>query len=158
MTEQPQEQVINPMQIPLQQLRSMHSEIAEEMETLMSSFAHLKTVQAKYNDCLENLTELTPKNLDNEILVPLTTSLYVPGKLSDVEKVIVDVGTGYYIEQAVPDAKNYYTRKVDFLKGNLAKLQETVNDRKSKLDALRDIINLRVAQAQKEQGQAAQKT
>jgi prefoldin alpha subunit len=25
--------------------------------------------------------------------------LYVPGKLSNVEKVIVDIGTGYYVEK-----------------------------------------------------------
>ena len=33
------------------------------------------------------------------ILVPLTTSLYVPGTLADTENVIVDVGTGFYVEK-----------------------------------------------------------
>jgi len=33
------------------------------------------------------------------ILVPLTTSLYVPGTLADAENVIVDVGTGFYVEK-----------------------------------------------------------
>ena len=32
------------------------------------------------------------------MLVPLTASLYVPGKFDDAEKVLVDVGTGYFIE------------------------------------------------------------
>lgn len=36
---------------------------------------------------------------DKPILVPLTTSLYVPGKLADTENVIVDVGTGFYVEK-----------------------------------------------------------
>lgn len=31
--------------------------------------------------------------------MPLTNSLYVPGKLSDPEHVIVDVGTGYYVQK-----------------------------------------------------------
>ena len=31
--------------------------------------------------------------------MPLTTSLYVPGTLADREKVIVDVGTGFYVEK-----------------------------------------------------------
>jgi prefoldin alpha subunit len=35
----------------------------------------------------------------DEILVPLTSSLYVKGKLADREKVIVDVGTGFYVEK-----------------------------------------------------------
>lgn len=36
---------------------------------------------------------------DGTILVPLTSSLYVRGKLADRNKVIVDVGTGYYVEK-----------------------------------------------------------
>lgn len=36
------------------------------------------------------------------LLVPLTTSLYVPGTLAGTENVIVDVGTGYYVEKARP--------------------------------------------------------
>lgn len=36
---------------------------------------------------------------DKEILVPLTNSLYVPGKLKKTDTVIVDVGTGYFIEK-----------------------------------------------------------
>lgn len=34
-----------------------------------------------------------------EILIPLTSSLYVPGKLADRQKVIVDIGTGFYVEK-----------------------------------------------------------
>lgn len=36
---------------------------------------------------------------DKPILVPLTTSLYVPGTLADTDNVIVEVGTGYYVEK-----------------------------------------------------------
>jgi hypothetical protein len=32
-------------------------------------------------------------------LVPLTNSLYVPGKLCDPDHVIVDVGTGYFVRK-----------------------------------------------------------
>jgi prefoldin subunit 5 len=36
---------------------------------------------------------------EKQILVPLTTSLYVPGVLADTENVIVDAGTGFYVEK-----------------------------------------------------------
>lgn len=31
--------------------------------------------------------------------MPLTTSLYVPGKLASTQTVLVDVGTGFYVEK-----------------------------------------------------------
>lgn len=32
------------------------------------------------------------------LLLPLTSSLYVPGALAETEKVLIDIGTGYYVE------------------------------------------------------------
>lgn len=34
-----------------------------------------------------------------DVLVPLTNSLYVKGKLSRPDRVLVDIGTGFYIEK-----------------------------------------------------------
>lgn len=40
-----------------------------------------------------------------KVLVPLTNSLYVGGTLSDAEHVIVDIGTGFYVEKVIIDEK-----------------------------------------------------
>ena len=48
----------------------------------------------RFQDSGDSLGKLTPENKDKEILVPLTGSMYVPGQLSNAEKVLVDVGTG----------------------------------------------------------------
>ncbi|GKT48403.1 prefoldin subunit 5 [Colletotrichum spaethianum] len=37
---------------------------------------------------------------EKSVLVPLTNSLYVRGELSDPKHVIVDIGTGFYVEKA----------------------------------------------------------
>ena len=50
-------------------------------------------------------------------LLPLTASLYVPGRLSDAEKVIVDVGTGYYVEKTREQATHYYKDKIAYTNG-----------------------------------------
>ena len=38
--------------------------------------------------------------------------MYVPGKLSDTEKVVVEIGTGYYVEKDIPAAREYFAGKV----------------------------------------------
>lgn len=40
----------------------------------------------------------SPESLDKRLLAPLTESLYVPGLLANIDRVIVDVGTGYLAE------------------------------------------------------------
>ena len=39
--------------------------------------------------------------IDKNVLIPLTSSLYVPGKLKTTETVIVDIGTGYFVEKVI---------------------------------------------------------
>ncbi|CAO3647441.1 unnamed protein product [Cunninghamella echinulata] len=60
-------------------------------------------------------------------------------KSFNVEKVIVDVGTGYYVEKSVDDASKFYNEKVDFVKKNLAKLEENIT---GKQNSLRAIVNV----------------
>ena len=36
------------------------------------------------------------------LLLPLTSSVYVAGALASSETVLVDIGTGYYIEVCIP--------------------------------------------------------
>jgi prefoldin alpha subunit len=66
---------------------------------LTSSFGQLKQAQNRFADCIESCQAINAANKDKTILVPLTSSLYVPGKLANVEKVVVDIGTGYYAEK-----------------------------------------------------------
>ena len=44
---------------------------------------------------------------DKEVMVPLTSSLYVPGVMDDTDKVLVEVGASYFIEQNNKAAINY---------------------------------------------------
>jgi hypothetical protein len=45
-------------------------------------------------------------------MVPLTNSLYVPGRLADVDEVLVDIGTGYYAKKSIASAQDFMERKV----------------------------------------------
>jgi hypothetical protein len=75
------------------------------LEHLTTSHAKLRAAQAKFRDCVNSInygvTGSAKKGTDgrDEILVPLTSSLYVKGRLTDREKVLVDVGTGFYVEK-----------------------------------------------------------
>ncbi|KAF9552659.1 subunit of tubulin prefoldin, partial [Lunasporangiospora selenospora] len=112
----------------------------------------LKQAQTRFSDCIESCKAIDQKNKDKTILVPLTNSLYVPGKLANVEKVIVDVGTGYY---TVEDAIKFYNTKVDFVKENLEKIQTTVAQKQGNLRSLVDVMQYKLHIQQQGQKAAA---
>ncbi|CAO3688235.1 unnamed protein product [Umbelopsis vinacea] len=121
-------------ELELPQLQQIKTQLEE-------SYSQLRGAQARFNDCKDSVDTLkTEKPEDKTILVPLTSSLYVPGKLSNVETVIVDVGTGYFVEKSVADASQFYKTKIEYIKGSAAKLQETITNKQSNVRALVNVM------------------
>ncbi|XP_020271173.1 uncharacterized protein LOC109846359 [Asparagus officinalis] len=79
-------------------------------------------------------------------LVPLTASLYVPGTLDDADRVLVDVGTGYFIEKTMDEGKNYCERKINLLKSNYEELIEVASKKKSMADEVGLVLQAKLRQ------------
>ncbi|PPQ99379.1 hypothetical protein CVT24_009209 [Panaeolus cyanescens] len=151
---QPQSQTISITDLDVPQLSEVRKQLEEELNHLTNSFAQLKQAQAKFKSCIENVNEVKPQNKGKTILVPLTNSLYVPGKLSDPDHVIVDVGTGYYVQKTRPQAIKYYTAKVDYIRTNLDTLEETITKKRDNMNSIISVLQSKI-QAQTQGGPTA---
>jgi len=60
------------------------------------------------------------------LLIPITTSLYVQGQFSNNKKVVIDYGTGYYVERSTDQAMDFCDRKIEFLKKNADKVRQLI--------------------------------
>ncbi|RDL42027.1 Prefoldin [Venustampulla echinocandica] len=122
-----------------QQLSQVKKQFEEELTHLSNSFTQLRAAQAKFRECLKSIAGgVTAKVKGNPILVPLTASLYVPGTLADAENVIVDVGTGFYVEKSTKDANKFYEGKVEELGGNLKALEKILQEKTDGLRLIED--------------------
>ncbi|KAK9380648.1 Prefoldin [Kockiozyma suomiensis] len=140
-----------------QQLNEVKNQLEQELEHLTQSFQKLRQAQAKFKECIASIDRTAkPENKGKSILVPLTSSLYVPGKIEDVETVMVDVGTGYYVEKKPKDAIVFYESKVSTLQQNLGDLENIVNNKAGNLRVVDDVLRQKVLAAQ--QGQPAKAT
>uniref|UniRef100_A0A8C7WSE1 Prefoldin subunit 5 n=1 Tax=Oryzias sinensis TaxID=183150 RepID=A0A8C7WSE1_9TELE len=126
-----------------------------DFEFLTSSIGQFKVVQTKYVEAKDSLNVLTENNKGKELLVPLTSSMYVPGTLNDVEHVLVDVGTGYYVEKNVKDSKEFFKRKIDFLTKQIEKIQPTLQEKHGMKQAVIEVMNMKLQQLQSQQGSQA---
>ncbi len=85
---------VNLATLSIQQLDQFKGQCIQEIQLLQQSLANLKMVQQSFISSEQSLDQLKPIQQDKEILVPLTGSLYVPGKLKSSDRVLVDIGTG----------------------------------------------------------------
>ena len=70
----------------------------------------------KFGFSEDSLRAICPENAEKPLIVPLTSSLYITGQVGDIDKVIVDVGTGYFIEKSPTAATDFLQRKQADLK------------------------------------------
>ncbi|MQL77007.1 hypothetical protein Taro_009421, partial [Colocasia esculenta] len=91
----------------VEQVKAVKEQSDLEVNLLQDSLNKIRTATARLEIASNALHDLSlrpqgklilPILSLSKILVPLTASLYVPGTLDDAEKVLVDVGTGYFIE------------------------------------------------------------
>ncbi|NXV81219.1 PFD5 protein, partial [Atlantisia rogersi] len=114
----------------------------QEVEFLSSSIAQLKVVQTKYVEAKDCLNVLTKSN-EGEGGTP---GMYVPGKLSDVERVLIDVGTGYYVEKTADDARDFFKRKIDFLTKQMEKIQPALQEKHAMKQAVVEMMSQKIQQ------------
>jgi len=145
------QQPVDVTELNVAQLQDVRKQLEQELQHLTASYGQLKAAQARFRTCIESINAIQPQKGQRELLVPLTSSLYVPGKLTDSKKVLVDVGTGYYVERSTEDAKKMYEGRVEFVAKSLEQLQETITRKEDNMRVVRDILVVKVSQQQQQQ-------
>ncbi|EDW98010.1 probable prefoldin subunit 5 [Drosophila yakuba] len=107
-----------------EQLIQIKQEFEQEMTNVQDSLSTLHGCKAKYAGSKEALETFQPNWENRQILVPLTSSMYVPGRVKDLNNFVIDIGTGYYIEKDLEGAKDYFKRRVDYVQEQIEKIEK----------------------------------
>lgn len=116
-----------------QQLVQLSKSIEQEIDLLTQSYSQLVSASNKFADSRLVLNYLKERSQGKEIMVPLTSSLYVPGVMEDNNKVLLEVGAGYFIEENADKAREYCERKAKALQENGTKVGEIIQVKKVQL-------------------------
>ena len=100
---------------------------------LTQSYSQLVSATNKFHDSKLVLNFVKERAGGKEMMVPLTSSLYVPGRMDDNEKVMVEVGAGYFVEENIDKARQYCERKSKQLQENATKVGEIIQVKKVQL-------------------------
>lgn len=72
--------------------------------------------------------------------------MYVPGHIQDTEKVVIDIGTGYYVEKDLDSAKDYFKRKVEFVSEQIEKIDILGYEKSQIRDAICEVMTVKMQQ------------
>jgi prefoldin alpha subunit len=157
MGDQPQQ--YNLAKLSIEQLGKLKQALESEVDQLMSAHMHLRNAFNRMSNSKETIRRFATQDPGHEMLVPLTNSLYVPGKIENVESLLVDVGTGYFIEKSSKQAQKFLGRKVSQVAAKQIELEKSIGSKRGQLEQVMNVMaqKSRIMQAvQAQQAQQAQ--
>lgn len=102
----------------LEELNQAKQQEEQRLQALTSRYAQLRSAAARLNASQRAVNELTPSCEGKELMVPLTESVYVPGKIREPNKLLVELGTGFFAEKSSKDTNAFLERKIRLVDHN----------------------------------------
>ncbi|XP_057424097.1 prefoldin subunit 5 [Lotus japonicus] len=130
----------------VEQLKAVKEQADLEVNLLQDSLSNIRTATTRLEIASSALNDLALRPRASKMLVPLTASLYVPGTLDDSQHLLVDVGTGYFIEKTMDEGKDYCERKINLLKSNFDQLVEVASKKKNVADEVGMLLQAKLKQ------------
>ncbi|KAL6939153.1 subunit of tubulin prefoldin [Hanseniaspora osmophila] len=125
-------QTIDLSKLNLEQLSLVKQQLEQEVQHFTQSLQSLNIVKDKFNDCIDDIKMISGSEMENTpLLVPLSNSLYVPGKVRDSQKFLVDIGTGYFVEKTSAEALLFYQKKIDKLNKESVQITNIVKEKQT---------------------------
>ena len=131
------ENKVNLSNYTLQELANLKKQFENDIQVMLNSYNGFKFVHKKTeNDKILISNLASSKENQPEILVPLSNSLYLPGKFSDKNKFIVDIGTGYRAERNTAQVKKFLEHTTKIVVGNAEKVVTEIEKKKKVVDGI----------------------
>uniref|UniRef100_A0A7S3HCV2 Prefoldin subunit 5 n=1 Tax=Spumella elongata TaxID=89044 RepID=A0A7S3HCV2_9STRA len=142
------EREIQPMQLSLEQLSSLKTQHENEIQELSRQMEALYGAKNRYNNAKVVLGDINTCPSGNQLMIPLNSSLYVPGKIVNPDKVVVELGTGYFCEKEIPEAVKLIDRKTQLINSSIESVESVTMKKRKNLEQITQIMQYKISQLQ----------
>ncbi|KAG5504946.1 hypothetical protein JKF63_04393 [Porcisia hertigi] len=147
---------VNVHQLPIEQLEGLKEQLDTDVRSLGAAYDGLYNGRNRYQDN-HDVIEQYRVVCDNaaktkepqEVLVCMTSSLFVRGTVVPSDKVLIDVGTGYFLEQTMAHAKTYFTSRAAQVKESMDQVEKTILVKQRQQNQVIDALQQKTAAMQR---------
>ncbi|MEW5311620.1 MAG: hypothetical protein WDW38_003319 [Sanguina aurantia] len=139
-----------------QRLNGLRESLSADIQRLADYSTTLNRANNTFQSSVLAVETLAKSEEGQSILLPLTASLYVSGAVASNSKVMVDIGTGYYVEMSTDDAAGYCKRRMEKLQESLASVSASIREKQGHISQVNQVLAVKMQSFQAAQAAAAQ--
>ena len=134
--------------LSLDQLNQLKQQEEARLQSITNRYAELRAAHASFATAKEALQQLKASSASGDaapkkLMVPLTASLYVPGKIvkdstnsNTKTQILVELGTGFYAEKTVKEANAFLERKIKLIHTNSENVMKAIQQLRHNVDSI----------------------
>ncbi|KAL3775165.1 hypothetical protein ACHAWO_002624 [Cyclotella atomus] len=146
---------INIDTMSLDQLNQLKTQQESRLEQLTSQYQQLRAASARLSSARSAQSSLTPNMEHRQIMIPLTESLYAPGKIVDANKLLVELGAGFFVEKNAKDAIKVLERRAKIVEVNSENVLNAAEATSRNVEAVKSAMEGKILEIQaRQQGRA----
>lgn len=126
-------------EMSVDQLEQVKQQEEQRMQALTQRYAQLRGAAARISASRDAVAEFASPGTaveGSDLMIPLTPSLYVPAKIRDPSKLLVELGTGFYAEKSPKETKEYLDRKNKIVDANSENMTKVLQMTKQNLESV----------------------
>ena len=143
------------MDLNIQDLNMLRQQTEQQLQALMQNFTQLRMASSKFGAASRAVKDLKKNPVDSEMLVPITEAMFVPATVKSNDNLLVEIGTGYFVEQSATDATAFLQRKIGFLNKRLEELEQIIRSQRKNGEQIKQVLQIKVQEQMKSQEQGA---
>jgi prefoldin alpha subunit len=149
---------INIDSMSLDQLNAVKQQQEARLEAYTSQYHQLRAASARIATARSSLSAMPVSGTGGEgreIMIPLTESLYAPGRIVEPNKFLVELGAGFFVEKSVRDAVKVLERKGKLVDANSENVMAAVEASSRNVKACQQAMQGKMLEIQaRQQGMA----
>lgn len=130
------QQGVNLDTLSLDQLDQVKQQEEGRLHALTARYSQLRSAAARLNAAQLAVSEFGPALEGKQVMVPLTASLYVPATVKHANKLMVELGTGFFVEKSPKETTAFLERKLKIVDSNSENVTKVIQVTRSNLESV----------------------
>ena len=123
--------------LSLGHLNHLKARVKGDVKNYGRSYTLLKNLEQKFEDSKYFIEQISKTSeIGADIMIPISPSVYVPGKLKDTNSYIIQIGANFFVSYSYEGALQHCNRQVEFSKTSSSHAEKRMNEKRKFIQAI----------------------
>nr|CDJ95994.1 unnamed protein product [Haemonchus contortus] len=131
-------------ELGVEQISALQRQVDQELSFFQESANQLKALILKNEQSISSMDVLKTAEPGHVALIPLSESMYIRAELDNPDRMLVEMGTGYFAEVSREKARDFFERKKKYITKQVETIEKIILDKKRTRNIISETLQSKI--------------